>query len=168
MRKYMVVAVDNAKARFLTLEPAELPEFMSGPDLVELEVLYNPEERASDDVVFSASRGGRRNTAQGAGHGYDDHRKRHRAEFERRFFQDVITCCERLSRRQGADRIVLVADSRTLGRIRDSLGSRLNGNGITVNELAENLAGLAPNQLHTRLANQRCLPARKPPQGQMH
>lgn len=168
MRKYMVVAMDNAKARFLTLKPAELPEFMSGPDLVELEVLYNPEERASDETVFSTARGGRRSTAQGNGHGYDDHRERHRAEFERRFFQDVVARCERLSRRQGADQLVLVADARTLGRIRDTLDSRLNGNGVAVNELAENLAGLAPNQLHTRLANQRCLPARKPPQARVH
>src|SRR5690625_1374760 len=160
MREYMVVAMDQAKARFLTLQPAEVPEFMSGPNLVELEVLYNREERASNDAEFGD---GQHRDARGATPGNDDQRKRRREELERRFFDDVMARLEKLSQVRGTDQLVLVADARTLGRIREGVEQRING-GVRVEELPENLAGLNANRLHVRLAGQSRLPARKPPE----
>jgi protein required for attachment to host cells len=151
----------------LALQPAKVPEFMSGPDLVELGVLYNPEERADDRAVFSAHRGGRNHGVSGSGHAFDDHRERHRAEFERRFLQAVASRCERLSWRHGADRVILVAASRIMVRLRQALGSHMDGR-VPMDELTENLTWLAPAQMHHRLASQHYLPARKPPQDRVH
>lgn len=164
MREYMVVAMDQAKARFLTLQQAEVPEFMSGPNLVELEVLYNREEQASVGSAFS---GGQYLDAKGVTPGNDDQRKRRREELHRRFFEDVMGRLERLSRTHHTDRLVLVADARTLGRIRGEVEHHINGD-VRVDELAENLAGLNAGKLHVRLADQSRLPERKPPGARVH
>ena len=142
------------------LEPPEVPELMSGPDLVEKEVMYNPEERVQDAQLFSDQQGGR---GRGAGsHGYDDHRYAHRRTNEKRFFKQVVQRCLALSGSRQAQRLLLVGDPRILGALRPDLRARLN-HGIEVEECPENLASLSPNKLHARLASVSQLPPRRRP-----
>lgn len=144
------------------LEPAEVPELMSGPDLVETEVMYNPEERAQDAHLFSDQQGGRGNGNGAGSHGYDDHRYAHRRTTERRFFKEVVERCLALSGDRRAQRLLLVGDPRILGALRGELRGRLN-QGVEVEECPENLASLNANQLHSRLASASRLPARQRP-----
>jgi len=162
MRNTMVLAVDHARARFMYLEPAEVPELMSGPDLVESEVMYNPEERAQDTQLFSDRQCGRGNGHGSGGHGYDDHRHAHRKTIERRFFKDVADRCLALSGRRRAQRVLLVGDPRILSMLRSELRAKLD-HSIEVDECPENLATLSPIKLHSRLASARRLPARQRP-----
>ncbi len=160
MRSCMVVAIDKARARFLRLRPAAVPELMSGPDLVETEVLYNPKQRADDQALFSDRCGGRKRA--GTANAYDDHRANHRSEVDRRFFREVAQRCLRLQAASGDGRVVLVGEQRIVSQVRQQLTPRLN-HGTEVEELAENLTRLEPPQLHARLARQRRLPARRRP-----
>lgn len=162
MRKTMVLALDHARARFMYLKPADVPELMSGPDLVETEVMYNPEERAQDTQLFSDRQCGRGNGHGSAGHGYDDHRYAHRKATERRFFKDVAERCLALSGRRQAQRLLLVGDPRILSALRGELRARLN-HGIEIDECPENLASMTPSKLHSRLALARHLPQRQRP-----
>lgn len=165
MRKCMVVAIDNARARFMYLQHAEVPELMSGPDLVETEVLYNPEKRAHDEVLFSDRCGGRKRS--GTANAYDDHRESHRDEFERRFFREVAERCLSLQVEDPSDRVVLVGAKRILSQVRGQLATRLN-HGTEIDEFAENLTRLAPARLHEHLARGHHLPARRRPELRSH
>ena len=44
MNTYLVAVVDGAFARFLTLQPVEMPDYESGPNLVEQERLSSAEK----------------------------------------------------------------------------------------------------------------------------
>ena len=53
MCDYSILIASGAYARYLTLEPMELPELESGPKLVERGKLFNPrKEIARRDLIY--------------------------------------------------------------------------------------------------------------------
>ncbi|MCP1673093.1 protein required for attachment to host cells [Natronocella acetinitrilica] len=164
MSQYCVVVAEGSRARFFTVEPAELPELESGPNLVERKSLTNPEHQAHDDEVFAETRAGRNRSNGGAAHGYDDHRAGHDAEMERRFARDIARELDEIARGNGTQRIVLCAEKRMLGYLRPPLQNTIASN-IQLTEIAKDLAKLTPGQIQKKLAQEGHIPPCKPRAG---
>lgn len=156
----IVVIANGAQARFFTLEPAESPAFESSPRLVEQAPLTNPQQESAGKELWSDNSGGNRSTGGGGSHGYDDHRNQHRAEYERRFAQQVASATTELARNRKANHVVLAADSRMLGSLRDELQGT---NGFELKHIAKDYSKLSVLDLHEQLAVLNLLPARRKP-----
>lgn len=156
----IVTVVNGSRARFFSLQPAETPAYESSPCLVEHEDLVSPENDSADQALWSDNSSGNRSSAGGGAHGYDDHRDQHRAEYERRFSQSVAAEAVKLAHKQQAKSIVVVADSRMLGLLRNDLE---NKNGFTIKELAKDYSKLSIPDLHAQLASHHLIPAQRKP-----
>lgn len=162
MSQYCVVVTSGARARFFTLESSQFPELESGPNLVELTALSNPQHDAAGTQLWSEPKTGRnRGGIGGAAHGYDDHRTQHEEEYDRRFAHDVAEECHRLSQAHGASEVVLVSQKRMLGHLRAAMESRRNG--LQTTEIAKDLSKLSARELHEHLARESLLPPRRSP-----
>ncbi len=161
MSKYCVLVADRISARLFTLESTRQPELESGPNLIEQRSLSNPDTTAKAQTLWSDSKMGRNRTRGGGGHGYDDHRGRHAQEFEKRFAKDVASEAVRLARQAHAKQMVVVAQDRTLGKLRSSIQPMLNG--MALKELPKDLSKLSPRQLHNALAREQLLPELRRP-----
>jgi len=163
MSEYVVVVADGSRARFFTLEPAEIPEIEGGPNLVEREDLANPERELPDRELWSEVKTGRNRAPNGGpAHGYDDHRAQHEAEYERRFARAVAERAAALAAANGTRRVVIAAEKRMLGFLRNELGS-LERAGVEVREVARDLSKLGARQIHEHLAKEGALPRRRNP-----
>lgn len=160
MSEYCVVVAEGARARFFTLERPELPELEGGPDLVEHSSLANPRHRAHDSKIYADARSGRNRTPGGQGHAYDEHRDGHDAEMEHRFARDIAGELGDVARRNGTRRVILCAEKRMLGFLRDDLPSLP---GVEIIEVPKDLAKLAPRELQEHLARDGLIPRRRPP-----
>jgi protein required for attachment to host cells len=160
----IVVAVNGAQARFFSLEDAENPAYESSPRLVEQECLVNlPQQEAGKDLWSDNKSGRNRSSAGGSAHGYDDHRDQHRAEYERRFLQQVVSATTQLAQKRKATHVVLAADNRVLGQLRDALHGN---NGFDLKPVAKDYSKLTALELHEQLASAGLLPSRRKPGGQ--
>ena len=162
-----IIVADSARARFFTLRDPEFPDIESGPDLLELQDLVNPEAESHEKELWSDPRSGANRGGNGGVHAYDDHRRSHLAMSSRRFARSVAETTARLARERGARDIVLVADQRTLGFLREELGAALDGE-VRIRQLAKDLSRLQPRQIHAHLARERLVPKRRPPRGIPH
>lgn len=158
MSEYCVVVAEGARARFFTLEPADIPELAGGPDLIEHDALANPQHRAHDGSIYADTRGGRNRTPGGQGHGYDEHRKRHDTAVERRFARDIASRLDRLARRNGTRHIILCAEKRMLGLLRGVVSAPP---GTEIVEVGKDLAKLPTAELHRHLSRDGYIPVRR-------
>lgn len=162
MNRYLVVVADAVRARFFHMEEAGDPSLESGPDLVEDEVLLNPEQAMADRDVFSESKSGRNRTRGTSPHGYDDHREKHADENNRKFARHVAK--ETISRagKKSARYVVIAADKRMLGMLRSRLADSANAK-WEIREYAGDISKLAPRALHKHLAGKKLIPPRRRP-----
>ena len=160
MNKSVVAVIDGSRARFLTLEPVEFPEHESGPNLIEHEGLHNSTKEQQGQDLWANVKTGRNRGSAGQSHGYDDHRKKHIMEFERRFAQAIATKLIGLTQTHQAHHLLLVAEPQILGLMRDALTPVLPKH-LQLNELAKDLCQLRPHQLHEYLASKELLPAHR-------
>jgi protein required for attachment to host cells len=161
MGEYCVVVADGTRARFFTLEAADLPGVESGPNLVEREDLINTEAEMPGRELWTDSKSGRNTTSSsGMTHGYDDHRDKHEDEIVRRFAAKVTGEAMRLIQQHHAKQLVLVSAKRMLGFLRDSLVIPPKAS-ITVHELAKDLTHMSLQDLHGHLDNAGLLPKRR-------
>lgn len=159
MNQNYIVVADGVRARFFTLEETPFPEIESGPNLTEVSDLINA-DRESD--IWSEKKSGRNRGKSGAAHGYDDHRTQHEEEFVRRFARTVAEEAKRLTSHNGTQELVLVAQKKTLGYLRNELSGRIK-NGIQIRELAKDLSKMSPLEIHTHLAKEQLVPKRRSP-----
>ncbi len=164
MNHNCVVVAGGSRARFFTLQDVEFPEMESGPNLCEVNDLVNIEREAQGNDLWSDSKSGGNRGGNGAAHGYDDHRSQHQDEFERRFARDIAREAAKLIRQSSTRQLVLVAQKRVLGFLRNELDSLLKA-GIEVKELAKDLTKLSPLELHEHLAKEHLIPQRRTPLG---
>ncbi|NJL45133.1 MAG: host attachment protein [Leptolyngbyaceae cyanobacterium SM2_3_12] len=162
MTRFLVAVVDGAKARFLTLEPLEAPEFEFGPDLVERCELLNPAIEMAGQDLWANTKTGRNRSSGGQGHNYDDHRNNHLVEFERRFAQAIVAQGDELIGAYDLNTLVLVAEPQILGLLRNCLHSS-NGRSVQISDLPKDLCWMKPRQLHDYLAQKQLLPTRQVP-----
>ena len=159
MSDYCVVVADGARARLFALAEAGIGE--GGPNLVEISDLANSEAEAAGKDLYSEQKSGRNAAPAGGGaHGYDDHRDRHIQESERRFAKQIAAAAADAVARQKAGCLVLAADPRMMGHLRDAMSDIAAG--IRVKEVAKDLTKLSAYELHEHLAGDEVLPARQP------
>ncbi|HET8700618.1 MAG TPA: host attachment protein [Nitrococcus sp.] len=160
MSEYSVVVAEGARSRFFTLEPVAVPELESGPNLIEHDALANPIHKARQQSVYADIRGGKNRAASGQAHGYDEHRQRFNDEMEARFARDIAKRLEGLMRSNGTRRLILCAEKRMLGFLRQALNGRVPRE-VRVIEVPKDLAKLNVRNLHVWLAHSGYLPARR-------
>ncbi|HEY5720408.1 MAG TPA: host attachment protein [Gammaproteobacteria bacterium] len=159
---YCVVVCTGGHARLFTLEPVEVPELESGPNLVQQGELSSEEAGEHGAALWSDLKTGR-NRSQAGAHGYDDHRERHAEEYERRFAQEVAGETRRLVESRHVDDVVLVAHGHCLGHLRNAFAGQFH-NGTKLHELHKDLGKLKPLEIHAHLAREKLLPERCGPQ----
>lgn len=162
MNQYCVVVANGARARFFTLEHSKYPELESGPNLVEYNLIENPEMESRSGEQWSENKSGRNRGAYGgSAHGYDDHRSQHEDEYERRFANSIADEARRFSQTHNASDMILVSQKRMLGFLRSAIEPKFRG--IQTQELAKDLSKLNPIELQEHLAKEDLIPRRKSP-----
>lgn len=159
MSDYCVVVVDGARARLFSLEPVPEGELGGGPNLVERGDLTQPEGAMKGDELWSNTKSGH-NRGGSQAHAFDDHREQHSDEFRRRFARHVAEEAVRLTDSQHASQLVLAAEKRMLGFLREAFASSRPA-GLNVTELAKDLSKLPTRDLHQFLAQEKLLPERR-------
>ncbi|MGE0370388.1 MAG: host attachment protein [Gammaproteobacteria bacterium] len=160
MNHYCVIVADCSRARFFCLDPAAVPELETGPNLVEVSDLVNPEANLPGRDTWTETKSGR-NMARGGGsaHGYDDHRENHAEEFNRRFAKRIAEGALGLLRQYRPRCLVLAASSHMLGLLRGAL-TLPAGSKVEVRESGKDLAHMAPLEIHRHLAGAGLIPTR--------
>ena len=158
--RFLVAVIDSTKARFLTLEAEQLPDDDFGPNLIERKALCNPANELLGEELWSNTKTGRNRGAGAQAHCYDDHRENHMIEFERRFAQNISNQIFSLIEVYKSGHLLLIAEHRILGLMREILRPILPKN-LKLVELAKDLCQVKPKELHEYLANKKLLPARR-------
>ena len=158
MDNICVVVADGARARIFLVQETDAPR--APFRLVERDVLTNADLRSRGRSVTGRVRT-ETNTNREAGpvHPMGAQRERHRIELERRFSVEVARKTAALARDWPEGSVVLVADPRMLGFLRDAVRGALTP-GIRVKELAKDYARLTAPRLQDRLAEDGVVPAR--------
>jgi len=153
-----VVVAGSSRARLFLLQESDAPRATSR--LVERGSLANPSLRSRGGSVTGRPRT-ETNTNREAGpmHPIGAQRARHRVELERRFSTGIARKAAGLAKSWAAGTILLVADPRMLGFLRDAARGALKP-GISVKELAKDYAHLSASRLQDHLARSGILPAR--------
>lgn len=154
MRICLLVA-DAARARIYTYEQLHEP---GGPhevmreecDLVDLARRQRPSE------LFSDGAGGDHSGRHG--YSFDDHRQGHLDQLDANFAKQIAADVERVMRDHGYHALIVVASSRMLGELRDSLESLRRR--VTITELEKDFTKLATAELRDHLAALELLPPR--------
>ncbi|MFZ9519052.1 MAG: host attachment protein [Silvanigrellaceae bacterium] len=166
MKQVAVLTVDHTKARFLILKSAERPGEQWSPVLSSVELFLNKHWQEQKNETLA---GGHRfsyhvgfsGMAQTM-HGYDDHLSRHQHEIVKRFSREISEKLLNFVSEFNVEAVVLAADRKVLGELRDSLPGELYRK-LRVNDLDANLTKLSPVALHEHLSKLGLLPARNPP-----
>lgn len=152
-----IVVADGGRARVFLLEASEAPR--APFRLVERGALDSPDLRSRG---FSAT--GRLPTGTNADreavpvHPLGEQRERHGIELERRFAMDIARKTAVLVEGWSDGVVVLVADPRMLGLLRDSVRNALKP-AVHVKELAKDYAHLTAAELYEHLALNGLVPA---------
>jgi protein required for attachment to host cells len=162
MNRTCIIVADGAHARFFTLEIPEEPRADGGARLVETRDLVNPDGDIPERLQFSDRAGKAHASPEGAAHALDDGRERHRQELGRRWARCVLDEMDRFVRHERSTRLLLVAELRVLGALREQLlHERLRD--IDIVELGQNLAQHPVAHIHSTLASLGLVPAAAAP-----
>lgn len=159
MDNVCVVVADSRRARIFVAQQTDAPR--ARVRLVERGSLGNPDLRSRGRSVTGRPRT-ETNTNREAGpvHPIGAQRARHKVELERRFSMEVARKAAALARNWTTGSVVLVADPRMLGFLRDAVRSALKPP-IRVKELAKDYARLTASRLRDRLAADGIVPTRR-------
>lgn len=140
MKPVCIAIVDAAHARLYSYQ-GEPAVFREVKDLI------NPGRRGKDRELFSTTQPGRLGI-----NGTDDHRVQHRLEWDRQFARQIVDECLDLVRTRGHAHVIFVSSPRMLGELRQAYVPLVN-EGVVVDELERDFAGLTSPQIHDRLAD---------------
>jgi protein required for attachment to host cells len=163
MTKTCILVADGARARFLTLEIPIEPATDGGAYLVEHLDLVNPEVDVPERKLFSDRSGSAHSSPKGGAHALDDHREGHEHESARRFARSVAERLASFAAEQAATEIVLVAEPRSLGALREQIVAK-HLRGVDLVELGENLTRRPLVQIQSVLALRGVVPAAHAPE----
>jgi len=154
-----IVVADAATARFFGVERLE-----SSRDtirLVERITLTNPDLRTLGQSVPGRART-ETNTGReaGAAQPMGEQRERHRMELDRRFGDEIALHAAAVTRDWKEGTVVLVAEPRLLGLMRQTLRDALDS-GIELKELAKDYVNLTLRELQEHLTPSVLLPSRR-------
>lgn len=135
MKPTLLILADGARCRLVSAKSSENETFDPVVELVECGALANPEHLLPGQSIYSEARsGGNRSPGGGPGHGYDDHRDRHHDETLRRFARDIVTQAETTMKENELSKVVLIANARLLGFLRQQLPPRMHDKILTTIE----------------------------------
>lgn len=161
MGEHLIVVVNDERARIFTLQQAKFPELESGPKIIELEDLINPEAMLGDQERYSDSKTGRGTAPRGGPvHGYDDRREQHLHELRRRFASTVMAEIQKVMKAQGAGKVIAASSVPMRQHIYPSL-EKLSKQGCGVSKVAKNMVGFSPQKIHAHLADMGLVPMQK-------
>lgn len=153
MQKTCLIVADSARARLFFVVPDEAPRRKIR--LIEQATLVNQEtrERGRNGAGLVNSE---RNTNRQAGpmHPVGAQRERHRLEHERRFGAEIVEKAVALTRDWNEGVIVLIAEPRLLGLMRERLRGALKKE-IALEQLAKDYNGLSTAALEKIVISQR-------------
>lgn len=162
MSKYIVVVADTQRARLFTLKDSLTPETESSPRLVEEQSLLHAENSKNGTKPRGTPASGRNKSGSGGSYAFDDHRSKHALDELRRFTGIVVKEALKQARKASAHTMILVAERKTLGVIRDAMtGIKLKG--FEIQEFDRELTGETPIKIQAHLAKKKLLPAMKKP-----
>ncbi|WP_026732644.1 host attachment protein [Fischerella sp. PCC 9605] len=164
MNQVLVAVIDGTRARFLTLEQAELPEYESSPNLVEHKSLFNPVKELQGKELWANVKSGRNQGLSGQAHAYDDGRQQHVTEFERRFAQVIGNEILNFTQAKRIQRLLLIAEPHILGIVREVVTPLLPKN-LQIQDLAKDLSKFKLKEIYEYLASKSLLPIRKQASG---
>jgi protein required for attachment to host cells len=162
MTRTCIIVADSARARFITLEFPLDAELEGGPRLREHRDLVNPVADIPERSQFSDRSGRAHASPRGAAHALDDHREAHRAELERRFARRLGDEARQFVAAEGATRLLIVAEPRLLGELREQIDGTLSDQ-VEIVELGENLSRSSLRQIQETLALRGAVPAARAP-----
>lgn len=166
MKNIAVLLVDQTKAKFFVLRPAERPREQWSPILEAKDNLINA--HWYDQENESLAGGNRFSYHVGVSgmaqtqHGYDDHLSRHQMEISKRFAREVRDHLKKFVASHKPHELVIVADNKVLGELREQLDDDLKQR-MQVSEVGMNLGHLSAVALHEHLSKVGALPQRMPP-----
>ncbi len=160
MVKFAVAVINGSQARFFTLDSAALSEYESSPNLLEEESLADSTRELHGQELWANTKTGRNRGSNGQAHSYDDHRQKHEIEFEKRFANKISSAMLNLIQTHQARHLIIVAEPRILGMLRDLMTGNLFKN-LQIDEVAKDICHLKSNQIHDYLAKKGLLPACK-------
>lgn len=167
-KKMGIVTVDGARARFISAEVVDDPDFEGNPRLVEHDNAVNPAGVLQQRELFadrpSRKPSGAARTGAGGGPVSDDHRERHEAEDGRRFAKQVAEAAQRFVGEQRLTQLVVAAGPSSLGVLREQL-SALSSGGVELVELPLDLSAQSLPQLRDVLVKRGLLPPPELPRG---
>lgn len=151
MSPVLIIVTDGTKARFFDVEATENLQGELRLQLVEREPVLNLNHRLLGQDLWSGaeSQAGYQG-GKGQTHSYDDHRRDHEVEFERRFVQAIASQVLSQHQTEPIQRLLLVAESRVLGLLRDGLIPTLPKT-MKVSEVSKNLCQLNLHELRDYL-----------------
>ena len=154
-----VVVAGSGRARIYLLGESHAPR--APIRLIERGTLANASLRSRGRSVTGRVRT-ETNTNREAGpmHPIGAQRDRHRIELERRFSVEIARKAAVLAKNWTTGSVILVADPRMLGFLRDAVRGALKPE-ISVKELAKDYAHLTATKLRDHLALSGVLPARR-------
>ena len=157
MDNVCVVVADGKGARLFLLQESDAPR--APVRLVARGTLSNADLRSRGRSVTERVRT-ETNTNREAGpmHPMGAQRERHRIELERRFSVEVARKAAALAKNWATGSVVIVADPRMLGFLRETVRATLKPR-IQVKELAKDYAGLTISRLRDQLAEDGIVPA---------
>lgn len=159
MDRTCVVVAGRRRTRIFLVQETDAPG--ASARLVERASLGNPDLRSRGLSVTGRVRT-ETNTNREAGpmHPMGAQRARHRVELERRFSTEVARKAAGLARNWTAGSVLLVADPRMLGFLREAVRSVLKP-AIRVKELAKDYSRLTASRLREHLARDGVIPAHR-------
>lgn len=157
MDNVCVVVAGSRQARIFLVEESDAPR--AAVRLVERGTLSNADLRSRGRSVTGRVRT-ETNTNREAGpvHPIGAQRARHEVELERRFSTEVARKAAALARNWTTGSVVLVADPRMLGFLRDAVRGALKPS-VRVKELAKDYSSLTASRLLDHLAADGIAPA---------
>lgn len=153
-----IVVADHARARIFLVEPDAASR--QGARLIARAELASPDLRTLGASVTGRPRSETiTNREAGPKHPMGAQRERHRLDLERRFALQIARRAARVAKGWNEGAVVLVAEAKLLGLVREPLRRALNP-GVELKELAKNYAQLAAAELRDQLAANGILTAR--------
>ena len=155
MKRICLVVADATRARIFTYERLAEPggpreEFREEADLVDPERRRQPHELYTDDA--GQGRNGPHSYA------FDDHRQDHRDRLDKEFAHEIAAAVEKIVKAQGFRELVVLANARMLGALRQRFGAFERMSSISY--LDRDFTALSPHALRERLAELELLPPR--------
>jgi protein required for attachment to host cells len=149
MDKSIIVIINSNLARFFTLEPAEWPEYESGPNLIEQKNVSYSKANYEGNFWFNLISHPQRNSSN-----FVERSER----FERKFGQQITSEIVSLIRIHQGQKLILVARPQILNLVKKFFKPTIFKT-IQVTELNKDLSHFNTSKIHQYLAQKQLIPA---------